>query len=127
VVTAVNANGESAESIEVSVTPSASPPPTALPGLLQFEGAAEVEISWSAVSGATSYNIYWSTTSGFNKSNGTKITGITSPYSHTGLTIGTTYYYIVTAVNSFGESGASSQVSAIPEMEAQGRKLINFG
>jgi len=69
-------------------------------------------ISWNSVSGATSYNIYWSTTSGVTTSNGTKITNATSPYTHTGLTSGTTYYYVVTAVNSSGESSVSSQVSA---------------
>ncbi|MBI3585179.1 MAG: hypothetical protein HY096_14680 [Nitrospinae bacterium] len=74
--------------------------------------AASTTISWNSVSGATSYNIYWSTTSGVTTSNGTKITNATSPYTHTGLTSGTTYYYVVTAVNSSGESSVSSQVSA---------------
>jgi hypothetical protein len=69
-------------------------------------------ISWNSVSGATSYNIYWSTTSGVTTSNGTKITNAASPYTHTGLTSGATYYYVVTAVNSYGESSVSSQVSA---------------
>jgi len=73
-----------------------------------------VSISWSSVSGATSYNIYWSTTSGVTKTTGTKITGGTSPYTHTGLTNGTTYYYVVTAVNSYGESSESSQVTGTP-------------
>jgi hypothetical protein len=59
-------------------------------------------------------NIYWSTTSGVTKTTGTKITGATSPYTHTGLTNGTTYYYVVTAVNSYGESSESSQVSGTP-------------
>jgi fibronectin type 3 domain-containing protein len=36
-------------------------------------------------------------------------------YTDTGLTNGTTYYYVVTAVNSAGESGNSSQVSATPQ------------
>jgi len=37
---------------------------------------------------------------------------VTSPYTHTGRTNGSTYYYIVTAVNSAGESVRSSEVSA---------------
>src|SRR3989304_370652 len=63
---------------------------------------------------ATVYSIHWSTTSGVTKSTGTKLTNGTSPYTHTGRTNGTTYYYVVTAVNSYGESSESSQVSGIP-------------
>ena len=74
-----------------------------------------MSISWTSVSGATSYNIYWSTTSGVTKTTGTKITGATSPYTHTGRTNGTTYYYVVTAVNGYGESSESSQVSGTPQ------------
>ena len=33
-----------------------------------------------------------------------------------GLTNGTTYYYVVTAVNSAGESGNSNQASATPAL-----------
>jgi inhibitor of cysteine peptidase len=92
----------------------AAPGPPAPTGVSASAGNGQATISWNAVSGATSYNIYWSTTSGVTKTSGTKITGAASPYSHTGLINGTTYYYIVTAVNSFGESSESSQVSATP-------------
>jgi len=83
-------------------------------GLAASAGNTLNTISWSAVSGATSYNLYWSTTAGVTTSTGTKITGVTSPYSHTGLTNGTTYYYIVTAVNAGGEGSAGAEVSATP-------------
>lgn len=76
--------------------------------------STQVTISWSAVSGATSYNLYWSTTSGVTKTNGTKITNVSSPYTQTGLTNAATYYYVLTAVNSVGESAASPQASATP-------------
>ena len=88
--------------------------PSAPTGVTASAGDGQVSISWSAVSDATSYNIYWSTTSGVTKTSGTKIADTTSPYSHTGLTNGTTYYYVVTAVNSAGESAESSEVSAAP-------------
>ncbi len=71
-------------------------------------------ISWTVVTGAASYNIYWSTSSGVNKSSGTKISLANNPQTHTGLTNGTTYYYVVTALSDGGESAESSQVSATP-------------
>lgn len=75
-------------------------------------GDGQVTISWSAVSDATSYNVYWSATTGVTKTSGTKITGVTSPYTHATLTNDTTYYYVVTAVNSSGESVESTEVLA---------------
>jgi YVTN family beta-propeller protein len=112
VVTAVNSYGESSESSQVSATPDTIP--SAPSGVSATAGNTQVTINWNNVSGATSYNVYWSTTSGVTKATGTKISGVTSPYVHTGRTNGTTYYYVVTAVNSYGESSESSQVSAIP-------------
>ena len=88
--------------------------PSAPSGVTATAGDGQATISWNSVLGATSYNIYWSTTSGVTKTTGTKITGATSPYTHTGLTNGTTYYYVITAVNSYGESIESSQVSVTP-------------
>jgi len=116
VVTAVNSTGESVASAQASATTNAAVPPPAVPaaptGVTATGGTKQVTISWPAVSGATSYNIYWSTTSGVTTANGTKITGATSPAVQTGLSDGTTYYYVVTAVNNVGESAASVQVAA---------------
>jgi hypothetical protein len=113
VVTAVNNYGESAESTQVSATPGQPPsPPT---GLSATAGNKQVTINWNGVAGATSYNLYWSTVPGVNKGTGTKISGVISPYTHTGTTNKNTYYYVVTAVNSYGESSESSEVSARPK------------
>jgi fibronectin type 3 domain-containing protein len=114
VVTAVNSVGEAAASIQVSAIPKVAPSPAAPAAVTVTQGDGETTIAWTAVSGASSYNIYWSTTTGVTPANGTKITGATNPYTQTGLTNGTTYYYVVTAVNGNGESTASSQASCTP-------------
>ena len=116
IVTAVNSVGESAASVQVAATtlPAAPSPtvPAAPSSVTAVGGANKATISWPAVSGAASYNIYWSTASGVSKTSGTKIAGATSPYVQSALSAGTTYYYIVTAVNSVGESAASATASA---------------
>jgi len=70
-------------------------------------------ISWNPSSGASSYNIYWKMGAGATTAD-SMITGVTSPYTHTSLINGTLYSYVVTAVNSAGESGASSEAQGTP-------------
>ena len=94
-----------------ALPPTASAP--AAPVALTAVGSTgQVTLTWTSVSNATSYNVYYATTSGVTKTNGTKISPAASPFVNTGLAAGTTYYYIVTAVNSTGESAASPQASA---------------
>jgi hypothetical protein len=115
IVTAVNAVGQSAPSPQVSAAPAAPTTAPAAPGGLSATPAnAQITLSWTAVPGATSYNIYWSTTAGVTTASGTQITGATSPYVDAALTNGTTYYYIVTAVSAAGQSAPSPQVSGAP-------------
>jgi Fibronectin type III domain/PKD domain len=94
---------------ESPTAPSAPNPPA---NLAATPHNARVTVSWNPVSGANSYNLYWATTSGVSKATGTRVSGATSPYNHTGLTNGTTYFYVVTAVNANGESRESAQASA---------------
>lgn len=81
-------------------------------------GNGQVTISWNVVSGAASYNLYMASVSGVTKSNYSSLTdgmqyaGVTSPYTHSGLTNDMFYYFVVTAVNGYGESSESAQVSA---------------
>ena len=110
VVSAVNTAGESANSSQVSATPQAVPPPPT--NLVATAGNAQVKLSWSASSGATSYNVKRATTSGGPYT--TIASPTTTSYTDTGVTNGTTYYYVVSAVNTAGESANSSQVSATP-------------
>ncbi|MBW5449425.1 glycoside hydrolase [Cohnella sp. CFH 77786] len=114
VVSAVNSAGESANSSQASATPTTGTTVAAAPtGLTATAGNAQVALSWTASSGAASYNVKRATTSGGPYT--TVATGITSTgYTNTGLTNGTTYFYVVSAVNSAGESANSAQASATP-------------
>jgi hypothetical protein len=112
VVDAKNANGTSGNSSQVSATPSSGSAPPIPTGVSAVQGAAQITVSWSASSGATSYHVKRSTVSGSGYATVGSPTG--TSYTNTGLTNGKTYYYVVTAVSSGGESGNSSQVSAVP-------------
>ncbi len=116
VVSAYNSYGQSVNSAEVNATPVAPPPPVtpaAPTGLTASGGNGQVSLSWTASTGAASYNVKRSTTSG-----GPYGTLVASPpvtnYVDTTVANSTTYYYVVTAVNSSGESGNSNQASATP-------------
>jgi fibronectin type 3 domain-containing protein len=114
VVTAVFATGESAPSTQVSARPSTKPAPAEPIGVTVTPGNGQVTISWTSVSGATSYNIYWATFTGVTPLNSFLKAGVTNPYTQKGLNNGSNYYYVVTAVNGNGESTASTQVSVAP-------------
>jgi hypothetical protein len=86
-------------------------PPAAPAGLTATAGNAQVSLSWSASDGATSYHVKRSTTSG---GEATIASPTTSSYTDTSVTNGTLYYYVVSAVNAYGESGNSSEKSATP-------------
>jgi hypothetical protein len=118
VVSAVNAAGESVVSNEVSATP--VPPAPAKPaGITASGGDGLATVSWTAVTGAASYNIYYGTTAGVSTSTGIKIANVTSPQAVTGLTNATPYFFVVTAVNAGGESGVSSEKTATPAAAPQ--------
>lgn len=86
--------------------------PSAPTGLTATAGNQQVGLTWAAVSGATSYHVKRSTTSG---SGYTQVGAPSSAtYTDSGLTNGTRYYYVVSAVNAAGESSNSSEVSATP-------------
>ena len=91
--------------------------PAAPTGLTATAGNAQVLLSWASAAGATNYKVKRSTTNGGPYA--TIATGITATsYTNTGLTNGTTYFYVVSAVNATGESANSTQVSAAPQAPA---------
>src|SRR6202451_4530025 len=114
VVSASNSVGQSANSAEVNATP-VLPTPATPTRLAAAAGNAEVSLNWNASTGATSYHVKRSTASGSE----TKISAPASnSFTDTGLTNGTKYFYVVSAVNSGGESANSSEVNAMPTAPA---------
>jgi fibronectin type 3 domain-containing protein len=101
----------STASATITATPVAATPASPT-GVTATAGNAQVVVSWTAVSGATSYSVY---------RNGTLVGSPTSAtYTDTGLTNGTTYTYTVTANNTGGASAASAGVTATPQVPAPG-------
>ena len=86
--------------------------PPAPTGFTATAGDKQVALTWSASSGATSYHVKRGTVSGGPYTQVGAPTTVS--YTDSGLTDGTPYFYVVTALNSAGESGNSSEVSATP-------------
>jgi len=118
VITAVNAGGESLASAEVAAT---TPTYAAAPAGITASSVSptQINLSWSAVTGATGYNIYTSTTAGFTPSSSNLIQPISCTpctsatlWWDSGLTAGTPYFYRISTINSLGEGAVSAEVSA---------------
>ena len=113
VVTATNLSGESGNSNEASATPQAPQVPPAPSGLTAVPGRKKVTLSWTASPGATSYTVKRGTQSGGPYlAIATGVIG--TSFTNSGLRTGTTYYYVVAAVNAAGSSADSDRASAAP-------------
>lgn len=93
--------------------------PAAPTGLAAEAGDGEVVLSWDAVSGADTYNVYRSTSSGIDVPGSPLESGIAeTSFTDTDAENGTTFFYVVTSVASSGgqeaESGASGESEATP-------------
>ena len=86
-------------------------PPMVPANLTATPGLNEVTLSWSAVTGASSYNV-----KRFPVSVGTYVTLTNvagTSFADTNIVVGTPYYYVVSAVNISGESPNSVEASVI--------------
>ncbi|MFY9822715.1 MAG: M14 family zinc carboxypeptidase [Thermoanaerobaculia bacterium] len=88
-------------------------PPGAPGSLSATPGNAQVSLAWTAASGATAYRVHRGTTNGGPYTT-IRSNLVATTFTDTGLTNGTTYYYIVTGTNGAGEGASSNQASATP-------------
>ena len=83
-------------------------------GLKAGATTAQVQLNWNSVPGATSYQIKRASTSGGSYQ--TIASGVTvTNYTDAAITNGAPFFYVVTAINSYGESARSNEASvAVP-------------
>jgi hypothetical protein len=115
----VGCGGTSADSTSPGISPAAatnavaaSSTAAAPTSLAATAGNGSAALTWTASSGATSYNVKRGTSSGGPY---VQIASATAPsYTDSTVSNAVTYFYIVTAVNAAGESANSSQASVTP-------------
>jgi len=110
-ITALQAGNDSYVGTTSSQTLSVTGPPM-VPVVTALAGDALVKLTWPASTSAFKYNVKRSTVSGG------PYTTIASPttvnYTDSTVVNGTTYYYVVSAVNTAAESANSTEISAKP-------------
>ena len=105
----------STATITSTMTPTTTPPITgssapslSVPVLNAEAIEGGVALSWSAVPGATRYELWaWTEPGGWQQLGGNNLTG--NAYTHSGLTPDTTYWYAVRAVDAAGATSAWSE------------------
>jgi hypothetical protein len=115
VVRAANGSGSSAQSAQASATtPSAAP--TAPSGLVATASSSSaIRLSWTDNSNnEANFIVARGTVSGGPYSDIAILGANVTTYTNTGLTAGTTYYFVVRASNGTGSSFNSAQASASP-------------
>ncbi len=113
IVEAVNGYGRSMPSSEVSDLSAFPPAPSVVGGMALNVADSSLVLDWTAVPYATSYSVKRSGTFGGGYT--AVATGLSAPgFIDTAVSNGTSYHYIVTAVNSTAESSISVEVAGVP-------------
>jgi hypothetical protein len=107
------ANGYGTATFDNVMLPSWPPPvPLAPTNFIAVPGDAQASLKWNASSNAMSYNVKRSLTSGVGYVTVLNVTGTNTV--NIGLSNGTNYYYVVSALNAGGEGVNSAETSARP-------------
>jgi hypothetical protein len=103
-----------AESSIASTIASPTNAPAKPTGLAAKAFDSAVQLTWSSVADATSYNVYRGTSANGEAKTPTKPAVTGTSFVDTSLVDGTQYFYKISAVNGAGESAQSDEVSASP-------------
>lgn len=124
-----NESGGSTDSVDVyaaaapgggGCTPPA--PPTGVTATAA--GQTQINVSWNASAGATSYNILRGTTSGGPY---TQVgTSTTTSFPNTGLTCNTAYYYVVQAVGACTSGNSAQATATTSACSGGGNQVLTF-
>lgn len=99
--------------------------PLSAPAILSaVAGNEHVVINWNSVDEATGYKIFCSNASGLYGLELATVSGSVNSFDATGLTNGTTYYFVVKASNGEVDSDNSNEVSATPQVAATGAPVL---
>ncbi|MDP8999531.1 MAG: fibronectin type III domain-containing protein, partial [Myxococcota bacterium] len=101
------------------LTCNGSPLPPAPTNLAAMAGNAQVSLTWNAAAGASSYTVKRGSITGGPYTDFTQMGITATSFTDTGLTNGTSYFYVVTARNGGGESGNSNEASATPTLPSR--------
>lgn len=116
-IASFNTNGESAPAVVSAATPSSSGPQLNPPsGLAAAASNALVQLTWNTATNATSYNVKRAPAA---QGPFVILTNVTQTnYTDRQVQNGTTYFYVVSSVQSTNQSADSAPVSAAPQADA---------
>ena len=122
-VTLSVSDGEDSASLDLTVNVTDVLAPEAPQNPSASAGDTNITISWDEVSDADVYHLYMAQDSGVSPDNYSSLNdGMahkdidSNSYIHIGLSNDTTYYFVVVAGNGEGNSSASTEVNATPEV-----------